>query len=345
MIIKKSKIPINKVMTIGILPSFLKKMIYRIKGYKIGKKVSIGFGSVIIGRKVELQDHVKIGFLTIIRGHEIKIECFASIGSLTMIDTGRLRLGEDSRINEQVIIGGMQTPNSCLDLGKRTIIMEYSFINTTMPIKIGDDTGIGGHCLLFTHGSWLSCLDGFPVTFAPITIGNNVWLPWRIFIMPGTAIGDNVVIGANSLVSGTQPSNVLIAGNPAKIIRENYPPALKDDERKNILDNVFKEFCEYLIFNNCEIQNKENEIMKQYLITSKKKPHALFYLKEHSQDVYDTQNAVIIQDYSCDLKKLAPSKKVLVANLRQKQRIGTSEVGEEFMKFLSRYGIRFIRID
>lgn len=345
MLINKPKLPFKSLVTIGILPSFLKKIIYRMKGYKIGKNVSLGFGAVIIGEKVVIENDVQIGLVTVIRAKEISIEQYASIGSFTFIDTSKLRIGEDARINEQVIIGGMQTPNSSLDLGKRTIIMEYSFINTTMPIKIGDDTGIGGHCLLFTHGSWLSCLDGFPVTFAPITIGNNVWLPWRIFIMPGTIIGDNVVIGANSLVSGTQPSNVLIAGNPAKIIRENYPPALKDDERKNILDNVFKEFCEYLIFNNCETQNKENEIMKQYLITSNKKPHALFYLKEHKPDVFATPNGVVIQDYSCDLKKLSIAKKVLVANLQQKERIGTSEVGEEFMKFLSRYGIRFSRLD
>lgn len=344
-LIRKPKLPLKSLITIGILPSFLKKIIYRMKGYKIGKNVSLGFGSVIIGEKVVIENGVQIGLVTVIRAKEISIEQYASIGSFTFIDTAKLRIGEDARINEQVIIGGMQTPKSCLDLGQRTIIMEYSFINTTMPIKIGDDTGIGGHCLLFTHGSWLSCLDGFPVTFAPITIGNNVWLPWRIFIMPGTIIGDNVVIGANSLVSGTQPSNVLIAGNPAKIIRETYPPALKDDERKNILDNVFKEFCEYLIFNNCEIQNKENEFMKQYLITRKKKHHSLFYLKEHKPDVFATPNAVIIQDYSCDLKKLSFAKNVLVANLQQKERIGTSEVGEEFIKFLSRYGIRFNRID
>ena len=99
------------------------------------------------------------------------------------------------------------------------------------------------------------------------------------------------------------------------------------------------------MFNNCEIQNKENEFMKQYLIKSKNKPYALFYLKEHKPDVFATPNAVIIQDYSFDLKKLSVAKKVLVANLRQKQRIGTSAIGEEFMKFLSRYGIRFSRID
>jgi len=344
-LIRKSKLPFKTLVTIGILPSFLKILIYRIKGYKIGKNVSIGFGTVIIGEKVIIENDVKIGLITIVRAKEISIERYASIGSFTFIDTGKLRIGEDARINEQVIIGGMQTPHSSLDLGKRTIIMEYSFINTTMPIKIGDDTGIGGHCLLFTHGSWLSSLDGFPVTFAPITIGNKVWLPWRIFIMPGVTIGDRVVVGANSMVSNNIPSNVLIAGDPAKIIRENYPPALKDDERKNILVNVLKEFSEYLVFNNCEIQNKENEIMKQYLITRKKKPHSLFYLKEHNPDVFATPNAVIIQDYSCDLKKLSFSKKVLVANLQQKERIGTSKVGEEFIKFLSRYGIRFNRID
>lgn len=138
---------------------------------------------------------------------------------------GKIRIGEDARINEQVIIGGMKTPSSSFDLGKRTIVMEYSFINTTMPVKIGDDTGIGGHCLLFTHGSWLNQLEGFPVKFAPITLGKNVWLPWRIFIMPGVTIGDNVVIGANSLISDSFVSNCLVAGSPAKIIKEKLPPS------------------------------------------------------------------------------------------------------------------------
>ena len=192
MLIKKKKIPVLQIALIGMFPSFIKRIIYKLKGYKIGKNVSFGIGSVIIGKEVEIKDNTKIGFITVIRARSIKIGRFVQIGSMTMIDTERIEIDEDTRINEQVIIGGIKTPESFIKIGKRVIIMEYSYINPTKPIIIGDDTGIGGHCLLFTHGSWLSQLDGFPVTFAPITLGKNVWLPWRVFIMPGVEIGDKV---------------------------------------------------------------------------------------------------------------------------------------------------------
>ena len=80
---------------------------------------------------------------------------------MTIIDTERISIDDDSKINELVMIGGLNSPDSTLEIGKRVIIMEYSFINPTKPIKIGDDSGIGGHCLLFTHGSWSSQLEGF----------------------------------------------------------------------------------------------------------------------------------------------------------------------------------------
>ncbi|MCK7480554.1 MAG: hypothetical protein M0C28_27485 [Candidatus Moduliflexus flocculans] len=48
----------------GWLPGFLKKAVYRLKGYRIGKKVSIGFGSVVIGDEVSIGDHASIGFLS-----------------------------------------------------------------------------------------------------------------------------------------------------------------------------------------------------------------------------------------------------------------------------------------
>ena len=41
------RIPIRKIMTVGVLPSFLKKLVYRLRGYRIGKGVSFGPGSVL----------------------------------------------------------------------------------------------------------------------------------------------------------------------------------------------------------------------------------------------------------------------------------------------------------
>jgi maltose O-acetyltransferase len=53
----------------------------------------------------------------------------------------------------------------------------------------------------------------------PITIGNNVWISANATICPGITLGDNVVVGAGAVVNKSFPSNVVIAGVPAKIIR------------------------------------------------------------------------------------------------------------------------------
>ena len=53
------------------------------------------------------------------------------------------------------------------------------------------------------------------------TIGNNVYIGAGAVIMNPVNIGDNVIIGAGSIVTKDVPSNCIVAGNPAKIIREN----------------------------------------------------------------------------------------------------------------------------
>lgn len=53
----------------------------------------------------------------------------------------------------------------------------------------------------------------------PIKIGNNVWLGGGVIVTPGVILGDNVVVGAGSVVTKSFPDNVVIAGNPARIIK------------------------------------------------------------------------------------------------------------------------------
>lgn len=61
---------------------------------------------------------------------------------------------------------------------------------------------------------------------APITIGDNAWLGGGCIILPGVTLGDNVVVGAGSVVTKSFPDNVVIGGNPARILKrieENNP--------------------------------------------------------------------------------------------------------------------------
>src|SRR5207253_485389 len=159
-------------------------------------------------------------------------------------------MGEDAKIREQVYVGGPQLPESRFALGSRTIILQLTSINPTKPVVIGDDTGIGGHCLIFTHVVWLSALDGYPVTYQAVTLGKSVWLPWRVFVMPGSTIGDGTVIGANSLVSGAIPANSLAVGSPAKVIRSapEFPRRLSENERAALVQTIMAEFDRYVCY-------------------------------------------------------------------------------------------------
>lgn len=346
MLVKKNKIPFKQMILIGIWPSFIKKLIYKMKGYQIGKGVSIGFGSIISGKNVIIESKVKIGLFSVVKANKIRINRFTKIGSFSIIDTGELFIDEDARINEQVIVAGMKTPNSSLSLGKRTIIMEYSFINTTMPVSIGDDSGIGGHCLLFTHGSWLNQLEGFPVTFAPITIGEKVWLPWRVFIMPGVELGNNIVVGANSLISKSFPSNTLIAGSPAKIIKENYPSKPSIDKVIETFENIIEKFVEYLTFNEINVNfNKQDDF---WTIKGKNKAFSILIL--FNTDALENLNQEIdvvlynITEEGTNLIDQSNSN-TMYLNINNKTRLGSTSSGEEIVQFFSRYGLRFSRLD
>jgi len=61
---------------------------------------------------------------------------------------------------------------------------------------------------------------GFKKLTCPITIGNHVWLGANVTILPGITLGNNVVVGAGSVVTKSYPDNVILVGNPARVLRK-----------------------------------------------------------------------------------------------------------------------------
>lgn len=55
---------------------------------------------------------------------------------------------------------------------------------------------------------------------APVRIGRNCWIGAGVVIVPGITIGDNVVVGAGSIVTKDLPDNVVAVGNPCKVLRK-----------------------------------------------------------------------------------------------------------------------------
>lgn len=89
-------------------------------------------------------------------------------------------------------------------------------------VTIGDNVMIGPNTLITTVGHPLS-----PVgrrkhlgIAKPVVIGNDVWIGGNVTILPGVRIGNNAVVGAGAVVTKDVPDNTVVAGVPARVIKE-----------------------------------------------------------------------------------------------------------------------------
>lgn len=89
-------------------------------------------------------------------------------------------------------------------------------------VRTGDRVMIGPNCLISTVGHPLS-RSGRAAMMAqatPVTIGDDVWLGGNVTVLPGVTIGDGVVVAAGAVVTRDVPAHCVVAGVPAKVVRE-----------------------------------------------------------------------------------------------------------------------------
>ncbi len=168
---------------------------------------------------------------------------------------GLLKMGKTSCISKKVIIdcfnficgsnfccldntkiggAGIYSKQAGIQIGNRTFIGQSCFLDVSEGITIGDEVAVSNETCIYTHNSYLSVVDGFPCTNAPVEIGSNVHIGSRVIILPGVKIGSNCVIGAGSIVAKDIPSNSLyIARNGIELLKRDYYPKPIDKKTLN----------------------------------------------------------------------------------------------------------------
>jgi acetyltransferase-like isoleucine patch superfamily enzyme len=118
--------------------------------------------------------------------------------------------------------GKITIENNSLSVLKSFALSEGCYIQACEGISIGEGTIWSFNVAIVSQGHDVNDLTKIPKT-GPIKIGRNCWIGTNSTILPGIELGDRTVVGANSVVTKSFPDgNVVIAGTPAKIIR-NLP--------------------------------------------------------------------------------------------------------------------------
>lgn len=206
---------------IGIMPSFLKRPLYRLFfGYKIGKRVRIGISIIDAGectieddvsighfnvvtrvRKITIKDHVRIGHLNIIRGgDEVSLGRYCEI----------IRMNEINSIPDPEVVNPI---NPVFILGDGSIVTTGHKIDFTDRVEIGRRVILGGrNSSLWTHNRQRTM---------PITIGSLVYMGSEIRMAPGSAVPARSIVGIGSVITAPlDEEGKLIAGVPAKTLKE-----------------------------------------------------------------------------------------------------------------------------
>ena len=193
----------------------------------------------------DIHDSVVIGENVSIECEKVTVGKYSRIGNNVKIKCKELIIGNHFYAADNVEIGrgGCTGPNSVVKIGNGVGIFENVIINPSESVEIGDNCGIGAEVMIWTHGAWLDITKGFPSEFGPVKIGDNVWLPARSIVLPNVVVGNNVVIGTNSLVNKSLPDGCLAAGIPCKVIREDmYPKELGEKELKTMVESILSDW-------------------------------------------------------------------------------------------------------
>ena len=106
-------------------------------------------------------------------------------------------------------------------MGEYSTLADNVEVYNLGPIEVGDHTVISQNTHL-CNGTHDYKDPSLPLVRPDMTIGSGVWVCADAFIGPGVTIGANALVGARAVVTRDVPADMIVAGNPAKVIRPRF---------------------------------------------------------------------------------------------------------------------------
>ena len=135
-----------------------------------------------------------------------------SIGhSFTAINTASQRV--------QIGVWGREAGQGRITLGNACLMSPGSRISASDEIVLGDGCMLANGAYI-TDSDWHGLYDRInrAPEPTPVVLGDNVWIGDHATVLKGVSFGDNSVVAARSVVTSDVPDNVVLAGNPAKVV-------------------------------------------------------------------------------------------------------------------------------
>ena len=200
---------------VSLVPlSGVRKTLYRaLFGFKIAKTAKIGMFNLLDIRQLTMKEHAEIrGFGNVFMSmYRVEMDEYARIGAPRV----GLNLFRGTANKGHVAPAGLK-------MGKCALIELMHYFDTCGDIILGDNAIIGGiKCVFFTHALYKDEYD-------PIEIGENVYVGSNCLFQMGVKVPANAVVGMGSvLVKPIEQEGALIAGVPARVVRENAGFSMK----------------------------------------------------------------------------------------------------------------------
>jgi acetyltransferase-like isoleucine patch superfamily enzyme len=149
-----------------------------------------------------------------------------SNGRLHLSGPGRIRIGDDCNAWARAEANVLSTfsPDAVISIGDN-VRLNGAGIQAASAVTIGNDCILGSCTIVDTDHHSVDVerrRPGAPVASSPVVVEDNVWIAGMATVLKGVRVGRDSVVGFGAIVSSDVPAGVVVAGNPARVVRNLY---------------------------------------------------------------------------------------------------------------------------